>query len=216
MTELPTPTPHPELDELIAVLEHLRAPGGCAWDREQTHRSLLRYLLEETHELIDAVEAGDDEEMVEELGDVLYQVLFHADIAAEDGRFTLEDVARHMREKMVGRHPHVFGDVVAPTADAVVASWERVKAVEKPERTSVLDCVPRAMPALALADKLVGRAGKVGVEVEPAATPRGEAALGDALLAAVAGAREAGIDPEQALRGAIRRLEDRIREAERA
>ena len=213
MTELPTPSPHPELDELIAVLEHLRAPGGCAWDREQTHRSLLRYLLEETHELIDAVEAGDDEEMVEELGDVLYQVLFHADIAAEDGRFTLEDVARHMREKMVGRHPHVFGDAVAETADAVVVSWERIKQVEKPERTSVLDGVPRTMPALALADKLVGRAAKVGIEVEPAATPADETALGDALLAAVAGAREAGLDPEQALRDAIRRLEGRIREA---
>ncbi len=215
MTELPAPTPHPEMDQLIAVLEHLRAPGGCAWDREQTHASLVRYLVEETHELVEAIEAGDDAELVEELGDVLYQVVFHADIAAEEGRFTLEDVARHMREKMVGRHPHVFGDAVADTSDAVVASWDVLKAVEKPERKSVLDGVPKGMPALALADKLLGKAEKVDVEVEPIVMSADEEALGDSLLAIVSGARSAGLDPERALRGAIRRLEDRIRAAER-
>jgi len=214
MADLPAPIEHPELDQLIAVLEHLRAPGGCAWDREQTHASLVRYLVEETHELVDAIEAGDDEELVEELGDVLYQVVFHSDIAAEEGRFTLEDVARHMREKMVGRHPHVFGDATADTADAVVAKWDEVKAIEKPERTSVLDGVPRGMPALALADKLIGKAGKVGVEVEPITMAADEAALGDSLLAIASGARAAGLDPERALRGAIRRLEARVRAAE--
>jgi len=214
VTELPVPSPHPELDQLIAVLEHLRAPGGCAWDREQTHASLVRYLVEETHELVDAIEAGDDKELVEELGDVLYQVLFHADIATEEGRFTLEDVARHMREKMVGRHPHVFADAKAATAEAVAAKWDEVKAVEKPERTSVLDGVPKGMPALALADKLIGRAEKVGVEVEPITMAADESALGDSLLAIVSGARAAGLDPERALRGAIRRLETRIRTAE--
>ena len=214
MADLPAPIQHPELDQLIAVLEYLRAPGGCAWDREQTHASLVRYLVEETHELVDAIEAGDDEELVEELGDVLYQVVFHSDIAAEEGRFTLEDVARHMREKMVGRHPHVFGDATADTADAVVAKWDEVKAIEKPERTSVLDGVPRGMPALALADKLIGKAGKVGVEVEPITMAADEAALGDSLLAIASGARAAGLDPERALRGAIRRLEARVRAAE--
>ena len=214
MTELPTPTSHPELDQLIAVLEHLRAPGGCAWDREQTHASLVRYLVEETHELIEAIEAGDDAELVEELGDVLYQVLFHADIAAEAGRFTLEDVARHMRDKMVHRHPHVFGDAVAETPDAVMASWEVLKATEKPSRESVLDGVPKGMPALALADKLLGKAAGIGVRVAPAAVPEGEQQLGEELLAIVAGARAAGLDAERALRAAIRGLEARIREAE--
>ncbi len=212
--DLPAPTAHPELDQLIAVLEHLRAPGACAWDREQTHASLVRYLVEETYELVDAIEAGDDDELVEELGDVLYQVVFHSDIAAEEGRFTLEDVARHMREKMVGRHPHVFGDAVADTADAVTAKWDELKQVEKPHRTSVLDGVPRAMPALALADKLIGKAGKVGVEVEPIVMAADEDALGDALLAIASGARATGLDPERALRSAIRRLEDRVRAAE--
>jgi XTP/dITP diphosphohydrolase len=119
-----------------------------------------------------------------------------------------------MREKMVGRHPHVFGDATADTAEAVIAKWDEVKAVEKPERTSVLDGVPKGMPALALADKLIGKAAKVEVGVEPIVMAADEAALGEALLAIVSGARAAGIDPEQALRGAIRRLEDRVRAAE--
>lgn len=211
---LPEPTPHPELESLIAVAEYLRAPGGCAWDRDQTHASLVQYLIEETHELVEAIEAGDDAELVEELGDVLYQVLFHADIAAEQGRFTLEDVAAHMRDKMVARHPHVFGDVDASTPEAVVRTWDALKAVEKAHRTSVLDGVPDSMPSLALSAKLLGRAAKVGVDVAPAATPGDEGALGDALLALVAGARAEGLDAERALRGAIRRLRSTVREAE--
>ena len=123
----------------------------------------MQYLVEETYELVDAIEAGDDAELVEELGDVLYQVIFHSDIAAEEGRFTLEDVAAHMTAKMVGRHPHVFGDAVADTPDAVMARWDELKRVEKPGRASVLDGIPQGMPALALAAKLVGRAEKVGL-----------------------------------------------------
>ena len=208
-------TPHPKLEELIAVLEHLRAPGGCAWDRDQTHASLVQYLVEETYELVDAIEAGDDAELVEELGDVLYQVIFHSDIAAEEGRFTLEDVAAHMTAKMVGRHPHVFGDAVADTPDAVMARWDELKRVEKPGRESVLDGVPQGMPALALAAKLVGKAEKVGVVRAAAdAVPQTEAELGDELLATVVAARAAGLDPERALRDALRRLQDDIRAAE--
>ncbi|QNO36877.1 MazG family protein [Protaetiibacter sp. SSC-01] len=208
-------TPHPKLEELIAVLEHLRAPGGCAWDRDQTHASLVQYLVEETYELVDAIEAGDDAELVEELGDVLYQVIFHSDIAAEEGRFTLEDVAAHMTAKMVGRHPHVFGDAVADTPDAVMARWDELKRVEKPGRESVLDGVPQGMPALALAAKLVGKAEKVGVVPAAAdAVPQTEAELGDELLATVVAARTAGLDPERALRDALRRLQDDIRTAE--
>ena len=207
-------TRHPQLEELIALLERLRAPGGCAWDREQTHESLVQYLVEETYELVDAIEAGDRDDLIEELGDVLYQVIFHADIAAEAGQFTLEDVAAHMSAKMIGRHPHVFGDVVADTADAVSANWDVIKQTEKPTRTSVLDGIPQAMPALALADKLVGRAEKVGVVVEAAAVPADETELGETLLALVVGARERGLDAERALRSALRDLQGRIREAE--
>lgn len=209
-----TAAPHPRMDELIATLERLRAPGGCAWDREQTHASLVQYLVEESAELVEAIEQGSDAEMVEELGDVLYQVLFHADIAAEDGRFTLEDVAAHMTAKMVGRHPHVFGDVVADTPDAVVANWEAIKAVEKAHRTSVLDGIPAGMPGLALADKTLGRAAKVGVRVPPAAVPATEEELGAHLLALVAGAREAGLDAERALRSALRGLREDVVSAE--
>lgn len=205
---------HPKLDELITTAERLRAPGGCAWDREQTHESLVQYLVEETFELVEAIEAGSDEELVEELGDVLYQVVFHADIAAEAGRFTLEDVAEHMTAKMVSRHPHVFGEVVADTADAVVANWDAIKAVEKAHRTSVLDGIPDGMPSLALADKTLGRAAKLGVAPAPAEIPVTEEELGAQLLAIVAGSRERGLDAERALRGALRSLRAEVRAAE--
>lgn len=214
MSTAPSTAPHPRLDDLIATLERLRAPGGCAWDREQTHASLVQYLVEETYELIEAIESGTREELIEELGDVLYQVLFHADIEAEAGSFTLEDVAEHMRRKMIARHPHVFSDAVAETADDVVAAWDRIKAVEKSHRTSVVEGIPEKMPALALADKLLGRAAKVGVMREPAPIPATEEELGAQLLAMVAAARASGLDSERALRGALRALGDDVRSAE--
>jgi len=201
---------HPKLEELIATLEKLRAPGGCAWDRDQTHESLVRYLLEETYELVDAIEAGSDQALIEELGDVLYQVIFHSDIAAEQGRFTLEDVAAHMNAKMIGRHPHVFGDRVAHTADDVVAMWDDLKRVEKPSRTSVLDGVPQAMPSLLLADKLLGKT----TVVAPDLTWSSEDELGASLLGIVAAARAQGLDAERALRSALRSLQDDIRASE--
>jgi XTP/dITP diphosphohydrolase len=212
---------HPQLEQLIAVMAQLRAPGGCAWDADQTHASLVRYLLEETYELVDAIEGGDRDELIEELGDVLYQVLFHSDIAAhtpgED--FTIEDVAAHMTAKMVGRHPHVFAGAQADTADDVVAVWDDVKRAEKPSRTSALDGVPQAMPALLLADKLLGKAAKLGVTptIPDAAADLdldGESQLGQLLLAIVSNARDNGLDAERALRGALRGLQDDIRAAE--
>jgi XTP/dITP diphosphohydrolase len=212
-----TDAPHPKLDELIAVLERLRAPGGCAWDREQTHESLVQYLIEETYELVDAIETGDRDEMIEELGDVLYQVVFHSDIAAEAGQFTLEDVAEHMTQKMIGRHPHVFGDATAETADDVMAVWDDLKKTEKPHRTSVLDGIPQRMPALALADKLLGRAHKVGLldaTLPGAVNVADEDELGPLLLAIVASAKANGLDSERALRTALRGLQDEIREHE--
>jgi XTP/dITP diphosphohydrolase len=221
------PQSHPELDQLIAVLEQLRAPGGCVWDSEQTHESLVRYLVEETYELIDAIESGNRDELIEELGDVLYQVIFHSDIAAHTPgeEFTLEDVAAHMTAKMVGRHPHVYGEPSAEnsaeTSADVNARWDEMKKIEKPTRTSVLDGVPQGMPALALADKLLGKAEKLGM-APPSAVPVDavgaidEAALGDQLLAIVAAARAKGLDPERALRASIRTLQDDMRAAENA
>jgi XTP/dITP diphosphohydrolase len=205
-----------KLGDLVAIMATLRAPGGCAWDREQTHESLVRYLVEETYELIDAIESGSRDELLEELGDVLYQVIFHADIASHTPgeEFDIQDVAAHMAQKMVGRHPHVFGDTVAETAEDVVAIWDDLKSAEKPGRTSVLDGIPRSMPALALADKLIGRAGKVGVPVAESATAGTEEDLGAQLLAIVSAAAAEGLDSERALRGALRGLEHDIREAE--
>lgn len=219
MTDSIAPAAHPRLDELIAVLERLRAPGGCAWDREQTHESLVQYLVEETYELVEAIETGSREDLIEELGDVLYQVVFHSDIAAHTPgeEFTIEDVAAHMTKKMIGRHPHVYGDGTAETADDVVALWDDVKAAEKPHRTSVLDGIPQGMPSLALADKLLGRAQKVGVlEADVAGgIPLGnEEELGGLLLAIVASAKSRGFDAERALRSTLRGLQQEIRAAE--
>ncbi|MEV8212391.1 MazG family protein [Leifsonia sp. NPDC077715] len=214
-----------KLDELVAVMARLRAPGGCPWDADQTHESLVQYLVEETYELIDAIETGDRDELLEELGDVLYQVLFHADIAAhtpgED--FDIQDVAAHMTAKMVGRHPHVFGDQAAAdarhaeTADDVVGFWDELKKQEKPGRTSVLDGIPQGMPSLALADKLLGRAEKVGLidlQQQGGVQVGSEDELGPLLLAIVASAKAQGLDAERALRSTLRDLQDEIREQE--
>lgn len=216
-----------ELERLVAVMARLRGPGGCAWDAEQTHESLVRYLLEETAELVEAIETHDVAAMREELGDVLYQVLFHADLAAATAGFGIEDVARDTAAKMIGRHPHVFGDVQAADSAAVVEVWEAQKRREKADRTSVLDGVPMAMPSLLLAEKLLGRASRVGLVHgsgdlaqpnplirEHPATPGDEDALGDDLLATVAAAAAQGLDAERALRASLRRLESRIRAAE--
>jgi XTP/dITP diphosphohydrolase len=215
-----TPPAQPSrLDLLIETVARLRAPGGCPWDADQTHESLVQYLVEESHELIDAIEAGSREEMIEELGDVLYQVIFHADIAAHTSGedFDIQDVAAHMTAKMVGRHPHVFGDLVLDTADDVVAAWDDFKAAEKPHRTSVLDGIPQGMPALALADKVLGRAQKIGLlEADaPSLLPiSSEDELGPILLAIVSAAKAQGLDSERALRSALRDLQDEIRAAE--
>lgn len=206
------------LDALIATVAKLRGPGGCPWDAEQTHASLVQYLVEETHELVDAIEAGSREELIEELGDVLYQVILHSDIAAAtDGEdFTVQDVAAALNAKLIGRHPHVFGDRVAETSADVVAFWDDLKAAEKPERSSVLDGIPQGMPSLALADKLLGRAQKIGlIEDADAGIPvTSEDELGPMLLAIVAGAKARGLDAERALRTTLRAFQDEIREAE--
>lgn len=205
------------MQELIATVERFRGDGGCAWFEAQTHRSLVKYLVEETAELVDAIEAGDDTEIREELGDVLFQVLFHANIAADRGAFTLDDVADEQRDKLVRRNPHVFGPTPTGDIDAIIRMWEEAKAIEKRDRTSVLDGIARSMPALALAEKVLCRGTKVDARLAApleAEEDAAEAAFGDELLASIERARGEGIDAERALRGAVRRLEGRIREAE--
>jgi XTP/dITP diphosphohydrolase len=177
--------------------------------------------VEETHELIEAIESGSPDDVLEELGDVLYQVLFHADLAAHtpEENFDIYDVAARLTHKMVGRHPHVFGDVTLETAEDVTAAWDGFKAAEKPGRTSVLDGIPAGMPALALADKVLGRAEKVGLIEADVGFPlpiETEADLGPLLLAIVASARAQGLDAERALRSAVRDLQAEVRGAESA
>ncbi len=193
------------LAELVAVMDRLRQE--CPWDREQTHRSLARYLLEECYETLEAIDTGDAADLQEELGDLLLQVVFHARIAAErpreEGGFTLEDVAGGIVDKLVHRHPHVFAGLEVADADEVDRNWEALKASEK-QRTGLLDGVPPALPALAYADKVLGRLARVGRSPELPATAG--ASLGDDLLVLVARARAEGLDPEQELRDAVRRL----------
>lgn len=190
----------------------------CVWTQQIDHRALVPYLVEESAELIDAVEAGSRAELREELGDLLWQVLFHAEIASRDPEdpFDIDDVAQGLTDKMVRRHPHVFGGEVAETPEQVLVFWNAAKAAEKHERTSVLDGVSERMPSLSLAHKLAGKAAQVGVEV-PArdTTVQTEAQLGDALLGLVAAARAHGWDAERALRERLRWLQSEIRDAER-
>ena len=207
----------PHDDPLRRAAEAMRVVRErCVWSQQITHRDLVPYLIEESHEVIDAVEAGTRDDLREELGDLLWQVLFHAAIAAQDPEdpFDIDDVARTLTEKMVRRHPHVFADEVAETPEQVLVHWNAAKAAEKRGRRSVLDGVPRGMPSLALAQKLAARAAGAGVTVEPAASPATESELGEALLALVATARAEGWDAERALRERLRALEDQVRAAE--
>lgn len=214
--------------DLVATEERLLAPGGCPWDREQTHASLIRYAVEEVYELADAVEAGEPRAIREELGDVLLQVVFHAEMAARAGTFDIDDVARGIVDKLVRRHPHVFSDVVADDAGTVMANWERLKEAEKPEREGLFDGVPAALPAIGYVGKLQSRAAKAGFdwqadadaaerirseldELEAAGSPSERAAeVGDLLMSVVGLARRYDVDPETALRGAANRFRARV------
>ncbi len=207
------PATHRELLRLLAVVDAFRGEQGCAWYEAQTHRSLVPYLQEETAELIDAIETGTATDVREELGDVLFQVLFHADIAAE---FDLEDVARDQADKLLRRNPHVFGPTPTRDIDEILRLWHEAKAVEKANRTSVLDGVAFGMPALALAQKVLAKSATLPVTVTPATLASTDTdAIGDALLALAAAAHEAGVDAEAALRDATRRLAERVRAAEK-
>ena len=208
-----------ELQRLVGVMDRLRSPGGCPWDAEQTHESLVKYLLEESYEFIDSVEAKDREGMREELGDVLLQVYFHSRIAEDHPTdpFSIEDVARSIADKLIRRHPHVFEGLQVSGTEEIIENWEEIKAREK-GRTSALDGVALAQPALPLVEKLLYRAEKYKVNVEltkyQSDKPATQESVGEALASIIAWARDNEIDPENALRLFGRQIAEQIKAAE--
>ena len=198
--------PHPEVERLIEVMHTLRR--RCPWDAEQTHESLVPYLVEEALEVVEAIEDGADSALVEELGDLLLQVAFHAEIAAQQSRFDIDDVARGIADKLVARHPHVFAS--EPVPDDMLSTWEQRKRAEK-GRTSALDGIPGRMSALTRAAKVIARSERHGLDVAPTS---GGDDLGQRMLALVAEAHAEGLDAEQLTRAAVRDLERRVVQAE--
>lgn len=230
------------LGRLVDIMNRLRAPGGCPWDREQTHESLRPYVVEEAYEVIDAIERGEPGALRDELGDLLLQVLFHAEIAAESGRFALADVARAIADKLERRHPHVFGDVEVRDADDVVRNWRRIKAEERRAAGGngphgVLSSVPGALPALARAQEMGEKLAHVGFDwpdlsqvltkadeerrelgdaIAAGDTRRAGEELGDLLLTLASVARHLDVQAEMALRDATSRLARRVAHVEAA
>ena len=232
-------------ERLVALQARLRAPNGCPWDREQTHATLRTYLIEEAYEVLDAMKSGDDAKFANEMGDLLLQVVFHSQIATEEGRFTVADVIREVHEKMVRRHPHVFGEKRAKDAAEVLRNWEQIKARERQEhgeiekkeqRKSLLDGVPRGLPATMEGLQLTRKASRAGFDWDNAQgvfeklreeyaelrrasdekdTPKMEEEMGDLLFAAVNLARFLQVDPEIALKNANEKFARRFREMER-
>lgn len=198
-----------QLIRLNEVMARLRIE--CPWDREQTHSSLLTHLVEETCEVVDAVEGGTDDDLREELGDLLLQVYFHARIAENEGRFTIDDVARGIADKLIRRHPHVFGDGEVP--EDLRGVWERRKRQEK-GRTSSLDGIARSMSSLARTQKVIARARSHEVPVGFPGEPVTAEDVGERIQALVARAQASGVDADAAVREALRGLEERIRQAE--
>jgi XTP/dITP diphosphohydrolase len=209
-----------ELFRLREVMDKLRSPGGCPWDAEQDHESLLKYLLEESYEFIEAVENKDRTAMQEELGDLLLQVYFHSRMAEEDADnpFNVEDVAKTVTDKLIRRHPHVFGGTKVESSSEVLENWEAQKAAEK-GRASIIDGVPLAQPALPLAAKVLYRMNKLNFELDVEKPTKiseqiNQDQFGDLLLGLIAQAVNLGIDPEAALRTATKSLISKIQERE--
>ena len=226
---------HYTVEDLRRIMEALRAPDGCPWDRAQTHQSIRENMLEEAYEAADAIDRGDVDNLREELGDVLLQVVFHAQMAREEGRFTFDDVVDGICRKLIFRHPHVFGAQTAGDPEGALSAWDAQKRREKGQRTTAdaMDSVARAMPALMRAEKLQGKAAKAGFDwpdIAPAldkaeeelselrrAVAEGtkvEEELGDLLFAAAKVGRFAGVDPEHALQGACEKFIRRFRRVE--
>jgi XTP/dITP diphosphohydrolase len=209
-----------ELIRLREVMDKLRSPGGCPWDAEQDHASLLKYLLEESYEFIESVENNDRQAMQEELGDLLLQVYFHSRMAEEDATkpFDIEDVAKSVADKLIRRHPHVFAGALVESSEDVLENWEKQKAAEK-GRTSAIDGVPLAQPALPLAIKVIYRLNKLNYDLpisKPISLPSeiNQDQFGQILLGLISQAVEKGLDPEAALRGATKTLIAQIQEHE--
>jgi len=220
-------------DELVRIMALLRAPDGCPWDREQTHMTLRRHLVEEAYEAVAAIESGDDSEIRDELGDILLQVVFHAQIASEEGRFDIDDVAEAIVTKLRRRHPHIFADAIAETPGEVIAHWDEIKRTEKPDH-GLLEGIAPTLPGLTYAEKISRRAVSVGFEWETVEdvwakvheeidelkateprSPEAEDELGDVLFTMVNVGRKMGIDPEQALRSTCAKFIRRFAEMER-
>lgn len=224
-----------KFDELVEIIAKLRAPNGCQWDREQTHKSLKQNFIEETYEAIDAIDAEDMKHLKEELGDVLLQVVLHAQIAKEEGAFDINDVADGISKKLIHRHPHVFGDTKVSSTKEILDNWEKLKKEEKPHRKSVMDGISPSLPALFAAYKISKKAVKVGFEwpnieslkeciksefnefeeaVREQDIPHQEEELGDILFAIVNLARWYKINPEIALANANKKFSKRFRKME--
>ena len=210
----------PAINDLLRVMARLRSPTGCPWDREQDHMTLRRHAIEEVYELIDAIEARDDHEMAEELGDLLLQVVFHCQLANERGAFDFEKVARHLVDKLVRRHPHVFGDTKVKDVDEVWANWEKIKKAEKVgtrhERPSALDGIPKHLPALLRAEKLIKKARKAKLLGEVKSSQRtNKSALARELFDLTAYAQSRGWTAEELLMGETKKQERVLRQIEK-
>jgi len=208
------------INDLLKVMARLRSPKGCPWDREQNHKTLRWHAVEEVYELIDAIEAGEDHEMVEELGDLLLQVVFHCQLAQERSVFNFEDVARHITDKLIRRHPHVFGNLKVKDVDEVWANWEKIKHAEKHgtrhARPSVLDGIPKHLPALLRGEKLMKKARRAKLVDDQAAKNKlTRADLGKRLFELVATAQAKGWSAEDTLRAEIKKRERAWRKRER-
>ena len=204
------------ISDLRAITGLLRAPDGCPWDREQTHESIRGNFIEETYEVVEAIDTSDTELLEEELGDVLLQVVFHACIEEEKGGFDFEDVTDGICRKIILRHPHVFGDVNADTTEQVLSNWDKIKQRSKHQTTvtETLSSVAKSLPALMRAEKLIGRAAKAGYL--DAAVPQSGSSIGERMLGLVLEAKTAGIDAEQELYKECDELISRVEIAERS
>jgi len=207
------------IEDLLQVMAKLRSPTGCPWDREQNHLTLRRHAIEEVYELIDAIEAGDDYEMAEELGDLMLQVVFHCQLARERGAFDFEKVTRHLVDKLIRRHPHVFGTTKVKDVDEVWANWEKIKKAEKVgtrhERPSVLDGIPKHLPALLRVEKLVKKARKARLLAEAKPTHQvSKAALARELFELAAYAQSRGWTAEELLQSETKQRERQLRRLE--
>jgi tetrapyrrole methylase family protein/MazG family protein len=205
------------IQDLLRVMAKLRSPKGCPWDREQSHMTLRRHAIEEVYELIDAIEAGDDHEMIEELGDLLLQVVFHCQLARERGAFDFEKVCRVLVDKLIRRHPHVFGNLKVKDVDQVWANWEKIKKAEKHgtrhARHSALDGIPKHLPALLRAEKLVKKARKVGL-LDPVGRRASKSAIAQKLFALAQEAQMNGWSAEELLGGEVKQRERHWRKEE--